>query len=48
MVYCYLCKDCEYLYHCFGRKEAELIQSGETELYLSEESCLIYYPEIKQ
>ena len=48
MEYYYLCKDCEYLYHCFERKEAELIEVGEIDLNLSEESCLNYYPLIKQ
>jgi len=44
-----LCKECEYLYHCYGRKIAEDIQSGKTEdMYQLNDTCVNYYPEIKQ
>lgn len=44
-----LCKECEYLYHCFGRDTGEKIENNDvSDMYLSIESCSNYYPERKQ
>lgn len=47
--YYYLCYECEYLYHCFGREMGEKIKDGNTEeIYLRTEACTSFYPERKQ
>lgn len=44
--YCRLCKECEYLYHCFGRDVGERIQNDDVEnMYLKPDSCNDFYPE---
>lgn len=44
-----LCKDCEYLYDCFGREMGKRIEKGETVgLYLNPSTCTSYYPEVEQ
>lgn len=49
MDYYDLCKECEYLYHCFERYVAEKIQNEDTDdMYLRLDNCNNYYPEIKQ
>lgn len=46
--YYWLCEDCEYLYHCFGREVGERIENGEVDdLDLAPGSCRHYYPEVK-
>lgn len=48
-IYFDLCKECEYLYHCFSIEMAEKITSGDTNnMYLHHESCTNFYPERKQ
>lgn len=45
MYYYYLCKECEYLYHCFGRNIGEQIENDDVDdMYLSPSHCLNYYP----
>lgn len=47
--YCRLCKECEYLYHCFGRDIAIKIQNNDVEdIYLNPQNCEDFYPEVKQ
>ena len=46
--YCYLCKDCEYLFHCFGREKGIEIIEDKTDMYLCPDACIDYYPEKKQ
>ena len=46
--YCYLCKDCEHLFHCFGREKGVEILEGKTDMYLCPDVCTDYYPERKQ
>ena len=47
--YCILCKDCEYLYHCYGREVGERIVNNDVgDMYLHPDNCNNYYPEIKQ
>ena len=47
--YHYLCYECEYLYHCFGREIGEKIKDGDTDdMYLRPESCSSFYPEREQ
>ena len=42
------CKDCEHLYHCFGRDIGERIENDNVDdMYLQSNSCKDYYPEIK-
>ena len=49
MDYYDLCKDCEHLYHCFGRDIAEKIENEDVnDMYLRPDNCNDYYPEIKQ
>jgi hypothetical protein len=44
-----LCKDCEYLYHCFGREIGEKIEKEEVDdMYLCPGTCISYCPERKQ
>ena len=44
-----MCKECEYLYHCFGRVIGKKIQNNETkDMYESPDNCRDFYPEIKQ
>ena len=44
-----LCKECEYLYHCFDRDTAIKIQSNDVgNMYLSPQNCRNFYPERKQ
>lgn len=45
--YC-LCKDCEYLYHCFGREIGEKIENDDVDdMYLHVGICKNYYPLVK-
>lgn len=47
--YHYLCKECEHLYHCFGRNIGIKIQNDDVEdMYLSPDNCRDFYPERKQ
>ena len=47
--YCHLCKECEHVYHCFGKDIGRKIQNEEqTDLYLSPDKCNDFYPEITQ
>lgn len=47
MDYYIQCKECEYLYHCYGREVAEKIQNDDIDdMYLRPDSCRNYYPEI--
>lgn len=46
--YCYLCKDCEHLFHCFGMEKGMEIIEGKTDMYLRTGTCTDYYPERKQ
>ena len=44
-----LCKECEHLYHCFGRVIGERIEDdGMIDMYLRTDNCKNYYPERKQ
>lgn len=44
-----LCKECEYLYHCFDRDIAIKIQNDDVaNMYLSPQNCRNFYPERKQ
>lgn len=44
-----LCKECEYLYHCFAREQAEKIRKNNTEdMYLRPDVCINFYPERKE
>ena len=44
-----LCKNCDYLYHCFERDIAEKIQNEDVDdMYLHPSNCNNYYPERKQ
>ena len=45
MLYFESCKECEYLYHCFGPETAEKIQNDKVEL--RDENCSSYYPLVK-
>lgn len=47
---CYeLCKECEHLYHCFGRDIAEKIQNEDIDdMHLHHNTCTSYQPERKQ
>ena len=48
-VYYDLCKECENLYHCFGRDVAKKIQNEDVkDMYLHPDNCHDYYPERKQ
>lgn len=43
------CKNCDYLYHCFGREIGEKIQNEDVDdMYLHQNNCNDYYPEQKQ
>lgn len=43
------CKECEYLYHCFGRELGEQIENNNVhDIHLHSNNCKDYYPEIKQ
>lgn len=44
-----LCKECEHLYHCFGRDIGKRIEDDNVQdIYLHPDSCRNYYPERKQ
>jgi hypothetical protein len=44
-----ICKECEYLYHCFGRETGEKILNDDIDdMYSHPESCKDFYPERKQ
>ena len=44
-IYYTWCKECEHLYHCFGRDIGEKIESNEeVDMYLQSGSCRNYYP----
>ena len=44
-----LCKECEHLYHCFGRDIGEKIANDDVDdLYLHPSNCNNYYPEIRE
>lgn len=44
-----LCKDCEYLYHCYGRDVGNKIENEDVDdMYLHPSTCVSYYPERKQ
>ena len=44
-----LCKECEYLYHCFGRNIGEKIENNDVEnMCLHPSSCKNFYPERKR
>lgn len=48
-IYFEICKECEYLYHCFGRDIAMKIKNNDVnDMYLSTQNCMDFYPEIKQ
>lgn len=48
-IYHEICKECEYLYHCFGRNIGEKIENNDVEdMYLHPSSCKNFYPERKQ
>lgn len=41
------CKECEYLYHCYGHIEGRKINDGETSLKeVSYWYCSYFYPEV--
>lgn len=43
------CKECNYLYHCFGRETGERIENDDVDdMYLRHGGCSDYYPERKQ
>lgn len=50
--YCWLCKDCIDIAHCFGRDAAEMIENEDTDelerlgIFPAIGSCRNYYPEI--
>lgn len=42
------CRDCEYLWHCFGPDTAARIQDGDTDgATVYPWRCSSYYPEVK-
>lgn len=44
-----LCKDCEYLYHCFGRDTGKKISDGDVDdMCLLAGTCRNFYPELRQ
>lgn len=44
-----LCKECEYLYHCYGREISQKIMNNDVnDMYLHPDSCNNYYPERRQ
>lgn len=44
-----LCKECEHLYHCYGRETGEKIQNDNTDdMYLHPSRCNDFYPERKR
>lgn len=49
-IYYSQCKECEHLYHCFGREVGCKISESETEevegMYLHPDNCRDFYPEV--
>ena len=42
------CKECSYLYHCYGSEDGERIENDDVnDMYLRRGGCSDYYPEIK-